>query len=46
VSKPKDLLEVFSGHKDEVAAFIKKNKVKTNNVESLKELVQFYNSLQ
>ncbi len=46
VSKPKDLLEVFSRHKDEVAAFIKKNKVKTNNVESLKELVQFYNSLQ
>ncbi len=46
VSKPKSLQEVFPDHKTEIAAFIKKNRVKTNNPESLKELVRYYNSLE
>ncbi|MGC9352925.1 MAG: hypothetical protein ACP5D9_03745 [Mariniphaga sp.] len=45
IIKKKDLEEVFPDHKDEISGFIKKNKVKPNNPESLKKLVQFYNSL-
>lgn len=45
IIKKKDLEEVFPDHKEEISGFIKKNKVKPNNPESLKELVQFYNSL-
>jgi hypothetical protein len=45
IAKKKDLEEVFPDHKDEISGFIKKNKVKPNDQESLKELVQFYNSL-
>jgi hypothetical protein len=44
IAKKKDLEEVFPYHKAEIAEFIKKNKVKPNNPESLKELVQFYNA--
>jgi len=41
----KDLLEIFPDHEDEIKVFIKKNKVKTNKPEKLKELVRYYNSL-
>lgn len=44
IAKKKDLEAVFPDHKDEISGFIKKNKVKPNDPESLKELVQFYNS--
>ncbi|MCA1761086.1 MAG: hypothetical protein LC658_15065, partial [Bacteroidales bacterium] len=44
ISKKKDLEEVFPDYKDDISGFIKKNKVKPNNPELLKELVQFYNS--
>ena len=46
VTKQKDLQEAFSDHKAEIASFIKKNKIKANSPESLKELVQYYNSLE
>jgi hypothetical protein len=45
ISKKKDLEEAFPDHKNDISGFIRKNKVKPNNPESLKELVQFYNSL-
>jgi len=45
ISRKKDLLEVFPDFKKEIAAFIKKNKVKPNKTDKLKELVQYYNSL-
>ncbi len=45
VDSKKELLAVFPDHKDDIAAFIKKNKVKTNKPEKLKELVRYYNSL-
>lgn len=44
IAKKKDIEEAFPDHKNEVSDFIRKNKVKPNNPESLKELVQFYNS--
>lgn len=45
VNKNKDLQSAFPDHKKEIAEFIKKNRVRTNNPESLKELVKYYNSL-
>ena len=45
VAKIKDLQSIFPEHKQEVSDFIKKNKVKANHSETLKELVQYYNSL-
>jgi hypothetical protein len=44
IAKKKDLEEVFPDYENEIADYIKKNKVRPNNPESLKELVQFYNS--
>lgn len=41
----KDLIESFPEHKDEIKAFIKKHKTRTNNVDSLSELVKYYNTL-
>ncbi len=41
----KDLIEIFPDHKNEIAAFIKKHKTKTNKVDSLAELVKYFNSL-
>ena len=41
----RDLIDIFPDHKKEVEEFIKKNKIKTNKPESLKELVEYYNSL-
>jgi hypothetical protein len=45
VAKIKDLQSIFPEHKQEVSDFIKKNEVKSNHSETLKELVQYYNSL-
>lgn len=45
VGKKKDIIELFPDHSNEISAFIKKNKTKTNKVESLRQLVQYYNSL-
>lgn len=41
----KDLLNAFPDHEGDIAKFIKKNKTKTNDPESLKQLLVFYNSL-
>lgn len=45
VGNKKELLEIFPDHHNKISTFIKKNKIKTNNPEKLKELVQFFNSL-
>lgn len=45
VSGKKDLHTIFSGNNKELNAFLKNNKIRPNNSESLKELVIFYNSL-
>lgn len=41
----KDLINEFSDHKNEVEAFIKKNKIKASNQDDLIKVVEFYNSL-
>jgi hypothetical protein len=45
VYKSKDLEEVFPDHQKEVISFLKKNKLRHNNPDHIKKLVQFYNSL-
>ena len=45
VGNKKDLFEIFPDHKDNIEAFIKKNKIKTNKAESLLELVNYYNTM-
>ena len=45
VGNKKELVDSFPDNKDKIESFIKKNKIKTNKPESLKELVQFYNSI-
>lgn len=45
VGNKKDIVKIFPDHKNEITAFIKKNKTKPNKPESLKKLVQYYNSL-
>lgn len=45
INNKKELIAIFPDHKKEVAAFIKKNKVKTNKEESLVKLLKYYNSL-
>ena len=45
VGSKKDLINLFPEHQKELADFIKKNKIKTTKVESLRKLVQYYNSL-
>ncbi|MBT3385889.1 MAG: hypothetical protein HN778_06360 [Prolixibacteraceae bacterium] len=45
VGNKKELIEGFPDNKDNIEAFIKKNKVKTSKLESIKKLVQYYNSL-
>lgn len=44
VDKKNEVIDFFPEHKNEVAAFIKKNKIKTNKEADLKELVEYYNS--
>jgi len=45
VGSKKEVVKIFPDHNNEISAFIKKNKVKTNKPEKLKELVRYYNSL-
>ncbi len=45
VESKKGLIEMFPDHQNEVTAFIKKNKIKTNKLVKLKKLVAYYNSL-
>ena len=45
VGNKKDLLDIFPDHQKQLEAFIKKHKVKPTKPETLKELVQYYNSL-
>jgi len=45
VGNKKDLPEIFSDQRDKIAAFVKKNKIKTNKPEDLIQLVQYYSSL-
>ncbi len=45
ITNKKDLIDIFPDHKNEVEVFIKKHKTKTNKVDSLAELVKYYNSL-
>jgi len=45
VFRKKDIESVFPDHKKEVASFIKKNNVRPNRPEKLKELVQYYNAI-
>ena len=45
VRNKKEVVAIFPNHQDEMASFIKKNKIKTNKPEDLKKLVQYYNSL-
>jgi hypothetical protein len=44
VDKKNDVIDFFPEHNNEVAAYIKKNKIKTNKEVDLKELVEYYNS--
>lgn len=43
VDKKSEVIDFFPAHNDEVATFIKKNKIKTNKEADLKELVEYYN---
>ncbi len=45
ITNKKDLIEIFADHKNEIETYIKKHKIKTNKVDSLSELVKYYNSL-
>lgn len=45
ISSKKDLESVFPDYQKEVSEFIKKKKIKPKSLESLKELVIYYNSL-
>lgn len=45
VNNKKELIEILSNHKNEISSFIKKNKIKTNKPELLKQLLEYYNSL-
>lgn len=45
VSSKKDLPKIFSEYHEELESFIKKNKIKPNNVDDLNELLKYYTSL-
>ena len=45
IGNKKDLISAFPDNQDKIETFISKNKIKTSKPESLKELVQYYNSL-
>lgn len=44
VDKKKEVIEFFPAHNNEIATFIKKNKIKTNKESELKRIVEYYNS--
>lgn len=45
ISGKKDLMDAFPDHKNKMGKFVKENKVKPNKPETLKQLVEYYNSL-
>uniref|UniRef100_UPI0032165D9A hypothetical protein n=1 Tax=uncultured Draconibacterium sp. TaxID=1573823 RepID=UPI0032165D9A len=45
INNKNELLQFFPQHQKEVAAFVKRNKIKTTKEESLVKLVNYYNSL-
>lgn len=45
VKSKKDLISAFPDNQDKIESFVNKNKIKTNKVEGLKEVVKYYNSL-
>lgn len=45
VGNKKELIGLFPDHKNEIEAFIKKNKINIKKPEELKSLVEYYNSL-
>ncbi len=45
VKSKKDFIELVNAHHQEIETFIKKNKTKFRNPDSVKELVAYYNSL-
>ncbi len=45
VGNKKDLIEIFPDQKDKIETYIKKHKIRTSKVESLAEVVKYYNSL-
>ncbi|WP_289053618.1 hypothetical protein [Carboxylicivirga marina] len=45
IKKKSDFLVMIPDHNEEIENFIKKNKIKFHKPESIKELVQFYNTL-
>lgn len=44
IDKKSEVIDFFPAHNDDVSAFIKKNKIKTNKEAGLKKLVEYYNS--
>ena len=44
--KRNELADIFPDHKNEIEAFVKKQKPRTNKPEDLTELVRYYNSLK
>lgn len=45
ISNKKELAAMFSDHQNEIASFIKKNKIKVGKVDQLQRLVKHYNTL-
>ncbi len=45
VGNKKELIALFPEFQEEIATFVKKNKIKANKEEDLQKLVQYYNSL-
>ena len=45
IDSKKELIDFFPDNQEKVKSFISKNKIKPNKIESLKELVKYYNSL-
>ncbi|MBR8537456.1 hypothetical protein KDU71_17945 [Carboxylicivirga sediminis] len=45
VSNKNDLIDMLPDHQQELSSFIKKNKIKFRKPESVKEVVEYYNSL-
>jgi hypothetical protein len=45
INNKKDLIEAFPDNRDKIESFISNNKTKLNKPESLKKLIEYYNSL-
>lgn len=44
VDKKSEVINFFPSHNDEIATYIKKNKIKANKEDGLKKVVEYYNS--